>query len=317
MGSNRGRYFISRFLKVSKSVMRVAYNTLHAWDRAIGLGFDEGAHNYLVRRAAAAYDMVDAPDESYYARHYGDFIEEKLISNGLISEARLLDLACGQGRIISELVGRDLKFKNIIGVDFSDEVLSRARINLYGLSSDADIKLESSDLLDYVRSVEDKSVDVLLLLEVLYMVPNPELVLSEISRTLTSTGIAFFSVRTDYYYGLSALKQGLFNKLQEFEVATADELFDSGVQLNWTSSEKIFNDFAASYGLIVQGCTAIGSCSGIPGDPLESIVRPSELNSVDRHRLLKLEKFMGDKYPDSGRYLLFSAVRAKPQNDIH
>mgnify|MGYP000047034057 CR=1 FL=1 len=316
MGSNHGRYFISRLLKVSKSVMRVAYNTLHAWDRAIGLGFDEGAHNYLVRRAAAAYDMVDAPDEIYYARHYGDFIEEKLNSNGLKSQARLLDLACGQGRMISELVGRDLNFKNIMGVDFSDEVLSRARKNLYGLSTDADIKLESSDLLDYVRSVEDKSVDVLLLLEVLYMLPNPELVLSEISRTLTSTGMAFFSVRTDYYYGLSALKQGLFNKLQEFEVATADELFNSGVLLNWTSSERIFNDFAASYGLVIQGCTAIGSCSGIPGDPLESIVRPSELSSVDQNSLLKLEKFMGDKYPDSGRYLLFSAVKAKLHKDI-
>ena len=86
MGNKRGRYFISRFLKVSKSIMRVAYNTLHAWDRAIGLGFDEGAPNYLVRRAAEAYDMVEAPDESYYARHYGDFIEEKLISNNLSSQ---------------------------------------------------------------------------------------------------------------------------------------------------------------------------------------------------------------------------------------
>ena len=317
MASNRVLYFISRLLKISKSVMRAAYNTLNAWDRAIGLGFDEGAHNFLVRRAAAAYDMVDAPDESYYARHYGDFIEDKLISNGLVSQVNLLDLACGQGRIISELVGRDLNFKNIIGVDFSDEVLSRARMNLDVLSSDADIKLECSDILDYVRSVEDGSIDVLLLLEVLYMVPKPELVLSEISRTLTTTGMAFFSLRTDYYYGLSALKQGLFNKLGEFEVATADELFDSGVQLNWTNSERIFNDLAASYGLVVQACTAIGSCSGIAGDPLESIVRPSELNSGDQNSLLKLEKFMGDKYPDSGRYLLFSAVKAKPLNDIH
>ena len=310
MRSNRGRYFISRFLKLSKSILRVAYNILHSWDRAIGLGFDEDIHNYLVRRAAKTYDMMDAPDETYYARHYGDFIEEKLVLNGLSSQATLLDLACGQGRIISELAGRDLHFKNIIGVDFSDDVLTRARMNLSRISADVNIKFESADLLDYVRTVEDKSIDVLLLLEVLYMVPDPEALLSEISRTLTSSGIAFFSVRTDYYYGLSALKQSLFNKLQEFEFSTASELFDSGVQLNWTNSERIFNDLASKYGLSVRGCTAIGSCSGIPGDPLESIVRPSELNSADQESLLKLEKFMGNKYPDSGRYLLFSAVRA-------
>ena len=299
MRSNLGRLFLSRLLKVSKSVLRFAYNALNSWDRGIGVGFDRTSHDYLVRRAASAYDMVNAPDESYYAEHYGDFIEEELISNGSTSEVRLQDLACGQGRIIRELLSRGLSFKSVKGVDFSDDVVASARMNLNSFSSNIEIKFETSDVLDYVRSVNDESVDVLLLLEVLYMLPNPELVLSEIPRILKSTGVAFFSVRTDYYYGLSALKQGLFSKLKTVKDANSDDIFGSGVLLNWTCSERIINDFANSYGLIVRGCTAIGSCSGIPGDPFASIIRPSELNSGDQKKLLELEKSMGKKYPNN------------------
>ena len=306
---NLVRYFVSRFLKLGKSALRFFYNTLHNWDRAIGVEFDKKTHDYLVRRTASAYDMVTAPDESYYARHYGDFIEEELVSHGYTSQDKLYDLACGQGRIINELLSRGLNFKSITGVDFSNDALSRARVNLGKFEPDVDIHLETSDIVDYVRLVEDESIDVLLLLEVLYMLPNPELVLSQISRILKSTGIVFFSIRTDHYYALSAVKQGLFNKLKALETETSDELFNSGVVLNWTCSDTIFNELTISYGLIVRECTAIGSCSGIPGDPFASIVRPSELNSEDQKSLFQIEKFLGQKYPNSGRYLLFSATK--------
>jgi len=310
MGSNRGRYFISRLLKVSKSVMRVSYNTLHAWDRAIGLGFDEGAHNYLVRRTAASYDMSDAADEAYYSRHYGDFIDEQIGLYAPVAGGLMLDLACGQGRIILELLDRKLGLKNIIGVDFSAEVLKKARSNLSGADKDVKINFEFSDILEYIRTIQDGSVDILLLLEVLYMVPQPELVLAEISKKLSPSGIAFFSVRTDQYYGLSTLKQGLYQNLDVYESANEGEIFDSGVQFNWTDSAKIVSEFSASYGLEVKEFTAIGSCSGIPGDPFEYIARPSGLSVSDQDKLLRLEKFLGKKYPDTGRYLLFSAVKA-------
>ena len=308
--SDRWRYLVSRSLRICKSVLRFAYNKLHAFDQKIGVGFDLSTHNYLIRRTAFAYDMVNAPDESYYARHYGDFIAEELISNGLSSATSLHDLACGQGRIIKELLGRGLSFASIKGVDFSGEVLASARENFDDTLLDSTIHFETSDVLTYVRNAEDASVDVLLLLEVLYMLPNPENVLAEVARILKSTGIAFFSVRTDYYYGLSLVRQGLFQKLDCFHMKTSEELFDSGVKLNWTCSDKIFSKFSNSYGLNVKRCTAIGGCSGIPKDPLASIVRPSELSSKDQDSLLKLEKFLGEKYPDNGRYLLFSAVKA-------
>ena len=295
-----------------KSVIRRIYNVLNGWDQSTGIVFDEAAHNFLVRRAAGAYDMMDASDEGYYARQYGDFIEEHLELHGPTSHDLMLDLACGQGRIISELLGRELNLKNIIGVDFSDEVLRKARINLAEAGEDISINFASLDILEYIRTVEDGSVDILLLFEVLYMLPNPELVLSEISKKLSPDGIAFFSVRTDYYYGLSTLKQGLYQKLDLFKSANHGQIFDSGVQFNWTDSAKILDEFSTSYGLIVKECVAVGSCSGIPGDPYEYIVRPSELSSLDQNKLLKLEKFLGKKYPDSGRYLLFSAVRATP-----
>ena len=76
----------------------------HAFDKKSALDLICRPINYLIRRTAFAYDMVNAPDESYYARHYGDFIAEELISNGLSSATSLHDLACGQGRIIKELL---------------------------------------------------------------------------------------------------------------------------------------------------------------------------------------------------------------------
>jgi len=309
VNSSFWRYFLSRLLKLIKLVVRRVYNILNAWDKSLEVGFDESAHNFLVRRAAASYDMMDASDEAYYSRHYGDFIEEQLRLYAPISRKLTLDLACGQGRIISELIGRELNLKDVIGVDFSDEVLEKARINLQNLGGDVRINFESSDILEYIKKVQDGSVDILLLLEVLYMLPKPELVLSEISKKLSPRGIAFFSVRTDHYYGLSLLKQGLLEKLDAFKSTNEGEIFDSGVQFNWTDSTKILNEFSSAYGLQIKHLTSIGICSGIPGDPFEHIVRPSEISASDQDSLLELEKFFGKKYPDNGRYLLFSAVK--------
>jgi 2-polyprenyl-3-methyl-5-hydroxy-6-metoxy-1,4-benzoquinol methylase len=305
--------FLGRILKVAKSMIRRSYVFLDRIDKVLERKKDTRIHTYLVRRAAAGYDMTEAVDELYYATRYGDFISAELAKLE-IQGGHLVDLACGQGRLILELRRRGLNFSQITGVDFSSEVLEKCRQNLDEALPGNSVVLKNNDVHRFVGEMEDNSADVILILEVLYMVFEPEKIYQQLSQKLRPGGVAFLSVRSDLFYALTLLKQGLYEKTEEIFSKKMGDILGSGVTLNWTNSEQILHDFPKQYGLKVSAITGIGSCSGIPGDPHDQICRPSQFGEREQKYLSQLEKKVGDSYPDTGRYILFSVnkeIRSK------
>lgn len=80
-----------------------------------------------------------APD-SFSWRYLEKPLIDKLFSKGLKKSAKILDAGCGTGRLLSYLTKSKVQAKNIIGVDFSPEMLSIAREN------NPKVKIVESDL---------------------------------------------------------------------------------------------------------------------------------------------------------------------------
>ncbi|MDA8907428.1 class I SAM-dependent methyltransferase [Planktomarina sp.] len=301
--------FLSRVLKVAKSVTRRGYVLLDRMDKVLESETDSGVHTFLVKRAAARYDMTASADEQYYAVRYGDFIAAEL-ARLKIKGGHLVDLACGQGRLILEMHKRGICFDETTGVDFSGEVLQQCRQILDETLPDNSVVLKESDIHKYVEDMNDHSADVILVLEVLYMVFEPEKIYQQLSKKLRPGGVAFLSLRSDLFYALTLLKQGLYESTEKIVSENVGDILGSGVSLNWTNSERILREFPEKYGLEVAAITGIGSCSGILGDPQDQICRPSQLGEAAQKYLAQLELAMGKSHPNSGRYILFSVTKA-------
>jgi hypothetical protein len=65
------------------------------------------------------------------------------------------------------------------------------------------------------------------------------------------------------------------------------------------------------HGLDLLELCGIGVCSGIPGDPHDHIVQPSQLDSGEKDHLMRLELELGRSVPDAGRYMLTVARKPK------
>ncbi|MDG2258400.1 MAG: methyltransferase domain-containing protein [Paracoccaceae bacterium] len=300
---------LNRLLKIAKSLARKGYLLLDRLDKALEQNPDSGVHTYLVKRAASRYDMTTSADEPYYAERYGDFISKELKSLE-IEGGHLFDLACGQGRLILELARRGIQFDNITGADFSGDILNQCRQILDDTLPGNSVVLKESDIHKFVENMDDNSADVMLLLEVLYMVFEPEKIYGQLSKKLRPGGVAFLSLRSDLFYALTLLKQGLYENTEQVVHGNVGDIFGSGVNLNWTNSAQILREFPEKYGLEVTAFMGIGSCSGIPGDPLDHICRPSQLDEKAYNYLAQLEQTMGSRHPDSGRYILFCVTKA-------
>ena len=112
----------------------------------------------------------------------------KLISDFVVKESKILDYGCGYGRTIDVL--KTENFKNIYGVDISNEMvnLSRERFPDYEFQV-----IESKDL---KLNFEDNFFDVVLLLAVLTCISSDKEqnnVLNEIHRILKPNGLIYIN----------------------------------------------------------------------------------------------------------------------------
>lgn len=108
------------------------------------------------------------------------------LSTYINKESVILDYGCGYGRTLSEL--SDKGFNNLIGVDFSEEMVKRG-IDKY---PKINFKVINSGEIPY----EDNSFDTILLLAVLTCVYQDEeqnMIMKEIKRVLKPSGLIYIN----------------------------------------------------------------------------------------------------------------------------
>jgi ubiquinone/menaquinone biosynthesis C-methylase UbiE len=101
-------------------------------------------------------------------------------------QARILDYGCGYGRTAGEL--KHAGFVRVIGADFSEAMLGRARVEIPGTSW---VQNDGRSL-----PFQDSCFDVILLFAVLTCIPDSneqEYLLAEVERVLRSGGLLYVS----------------------------------------------------------------------------------------------------------------------------
>jgi SAM-dependent methyltransferase len=267
------------------------------------------AHDRAVWQSAAEHDMAAVPDERFYARQYLHWILPALERLKQSDPPRILDLACGQGRLSVPLAAWcAADGGEVVAVDYAPAAVEGARANARAQGM-TNLTVEQADLLAFARALPDASVDAVLMIEAAFVLPEYREALQEIARVLRPGGLAFVAFRSQYFNLLHALRHRLFDSAEMALAQREGDLFGESVWFTWQDRGDV-DDLLGQAGLHVLSVRGIGVFSGIEGDPLASIVRPSELSDADQERLLALETSAAESYAACGRYMLAIAQRA-------
>ena len=145
------------------------------------------------------WDMV-ANDKNFTTPFQSDLFKKYVDINNSI-----LDIGCGYGRTLKELY--DLGYRNLIGIDFSKEMIDRAR-NLY---SYINFYVGNGNQLNF----DNNSIDSVILLGVLTCIYNKneqQDLIREIYRILKPSGILYIN---DFLLNDSSMYLERYNKYKD------------------------------------------------------------------------------------------------------
>ena len=249
--------------------------------------------------AMREHDMVDDPDEAYYRERYEAWIGAEL---GDDLAGSWLDAGCGSGRLLVPLARR---VERVVGVDFLGEAIEAARRHTEGLDN---VELHEADLHEFLASQPDGAYRGALFLEVGFVMPRLEEALAGLARVIEPGGRLLASFRSRLFLVQYGVRRRDWELVDEVMVGRAGDLPGMGWQ-NWSSGEEARSMLEAA-GFTDVSLSGVGAASGIEGDPLEHVARPSHLAESDRAALARVEEAYGHSHPDIGRYILASARRA-------
>ena len=262
-------------------------------------------------RGSTCYDMVRAPDESYYADQYWRVISPYFM--GMPEDAQCLDLGCSQGRFSLRLANRFPQGK-VLACDISETAIAVARQNANEARlRNVEFRLESIGQI--LQSCGTESQDIVIMTEVTFFYPDWRLQMAEIMRVLRPGALLVISFRSQYFDALCLARGRFWHNTGMLLEKRRGYIFDGQMEFTWQTSGEIRTLLTYDHRLELLELCGIGVGSGIPGDPHDHIVRPSQLDSVEQDYLMRLELELGRSVPDAGRYILAVALKPKKREN--
>lgn len=271
-------------------------------------------HKNNMIKTTQIHNMATHPDESYYQRQYWHWLEKALkdIVKKMpgFGKSIILDLGCGQGRFTIPLSKWCLKrgCKKTVGVDISAHALDFARKSA-GQEGMADaIEFIEDDILDFLQSQKSSSFSVIVCTEVFLFYSAYEKALQEIARVLVPGGLLFAGFRSRYFNILHSIALRKMSSLSVILNQNEGYPWGPPTKFFWhnvTDARKVI--LAASFNIL--SCKGIGVCSGIEGDPLARIARPSMLTDEEQDELMTVELALAEEMANCGRYILITATK--------
>lgn len=296
---------IRLILKISRRWVRI----LSGLNEKIDKDFDLRAHNNSVVQSTVNHNMKDDADEIYYTEQYWHHIQYYLKSLDISKSGCFLDLGCGQGRLTLPLA-QWADGASITGIDLSKSAIVTAERELRSFD---DVTLHQSDISIYLDKLQDESIDVIFFFEVSFFLPNYECLLKEMRRVLKPGGILFSSFRSRYFNALCCIQDALWDSTDMLLNGRSGRLFGSETYFNWSTGKEVKQLFTDCLGFELHDFRGIGCCSGIAGDPLAKIARPSLLSEYEKKQLMRMENELGKDAPDAGRYMFLVAEKVKTE----
>ena len=266
----------------------------------------ESDHDALVKQATTAHNMVSHPDEPYYAKQYLHWIWPECEKRFPERDPLVLDIGCGQGRLALPLAKWAMHGR-VVGVDYTPAAIAKAGgyAREQGLSN---VEFHEADALVFVQALLDASFDVVLMTEVAFFLPTYREVLKEVHRVLRPGGVLLASFRSQYFNLLYSIRA---RDWESARLAIGSREGHWGGGPTWFSwhTEADISQLLSEIGFTNIHLRGIGVCSGIEGDPLSVIARPSQLSASEQERLMEIECAVAEQYAACGRYILATAKR--------
>lgn len=254
-----------------------------------------------VIQSTVEYDMYKNPDEAFYREQYWHWIQMYLEKFQVCRSGKFADVGCSQGRLSLQLA-RWAPESHTIGIDLSPHALRQAE--MYAAEEKlVNVEFKVSGATEWLKGCEDGSFDVVLMTEVIFFFPGYAEALAEIPRVLKKGGLFFVSFRSRYFNLLHAVSQHQWESAGTVLTKNCGKVFGPDVTFTWHSPAEARKEVELA-GLTLIGMYGIGVASGIQGDPLSRLARPSELNSEDRRNLLQIELSAAQEFSGNGRYIL-------------
>jgi 2-polyprenyl-3-methyl-5-hydroxy-6-metoxy-1,4-benzoquinol methylase len=232
--------------------------------------------------------MREDAGEQHYREQY-----MQVISPLLTSRSRVLDVGSQYGRFAVPLAEQG---HDVVATDPDPACVA----DLTRRCPQLDVRHERVDVT--IRELGDERFDLVLCLELLYMLPGWRGLLGGLGGLLGTTGRIAASHRSQGYYIYRMLHEGRYDELDEL-------LAGRHPTLNAQRPDELRSAYADA-GLRVESVTAIGAFSGIHVDPFAAICDPSSLTRRDRDRLQRVEAdpSLADRFLENARYLLVIAA---------
>ncbi len=301
------RRLISKGVNLNIKALRYGLRQAMRLERRLNDSFDQAAHNKAVVQSTCRYDMFSAADEGYYQNQYWHWIEKFLTQEKVNPHGCFLDAGCGHGRMSIPLAKWCGVHGKVTGIDLSEPAIEQAK--QYAHEEQVSVEFFATDLLIFLQKTETDSFDGVLLLEIVFFLPNYKAILKEITRVLKPGGFFIGSFRSQYFNLLHSMRNGLWDSTDMILGQRTGALVGGAVQFNWHTLPELRSTLQ-ELAFDICHVVGIGSCSGIPGDP-HDFVRPSVLSKQEKMSLMKSEKTIGELLPETGRYILISSKLKK------
>lgn len=300
---------IVRILRAFILINRLVLRKLIQLDQHLSPHSTQSSHNHLVVRSTQRHDMFEDADEKYYASEYWEIFKRHLSHRIPDPGFTIVDLGCGQGRNSLPLARWAQSHQGrVVGIDLSRTAIEAAKKNAVAEKLD-NCRFVVADIFEYLKTLEDESLDIVFLIEVTFFMKDPLKTLQEIRRTLKPGGVLFANFRPQYFNVLSIIKEGLWGSTDMVLNQRSGRLTGTDINLTWTTAKEIKELISQDLGFNLLELSSVGSCSGIAGDPHSGICRPSLLTAAERQRLSALERRLGADLPDTGRYMVSVSLK--------
>lgn len=289
------KQFITGFLKWLKMFPRYVF-----------AGYSKSKHLKDIKQVMGNYDMMKAPSEDYFKERYLEMINEIINQNfrhGI--SLRILDAGCGQGRIAIELAKMG---HTVDAMDYVEETIEKGKKYAEEMLPNASINWKTGKIPDDLSFYQDEAYDMVLCLEVLYMMSHDECCksLQELAKKVKKGGMLMISVRPRYYYLGYYLINRDFLRLQH--VAKNLDFSELGQYLSWTD-KSLMEEIFRNLGFENINAKGLGILTGIQGDPTALFCRPELLSENEKRIVAEVENTYSSSYPEAGRYIVFWATK--------